>query len=53
MKKMKFIKMKKMYIFSNDYVLGFFVYQMKTYNKNRKNFPEKNLIERVKIFSVK
>ena len=46
-------KNEKMYIFSNDYVLGFFVYQMKTYNKNRKNFPEKNSIERVKIFSVK
>ena len=45
-------KNEKMYIFSNDYVLGF-LHRMKTYNKNRKNFPEKNLIERVKIFSVK
>lgn len=45
-------KNEKMYIFSNDYVLGF-LHRMKTYNKNRKNFPEKNSIERVKIFSVK
>ena len=52
MKKMKFIKMKKC-TFLVMIMYQFFVHQMKTYNKNRKNFFEKNSIEREKIFSVK